>query len=81
MDGLFGADFEINITKTKAESKKLAKKLEQEKRIEENASKYLKSKSLSIQERLDIIKDKVLNVLGKQVENTICIRTLDDFKN
>ena len=81
MDGLFGADFEIDITKTKAEAKKLAKKLEQEKQIEENTSKYLKSKSLSIQERLDIIKDKVLKVLGKQVENTICIRTLDDFKN
>ena len=50
MDGLFGADFEIDITKTKAEAKKLAKKLEQEKQIEENTSKYLKSKSLSIQE-------------------------------
>ena len=81
MDGLFGADFEIDITKTKAEAKKLAKKLEQEKQIEENTSKYLKSKSLSIQERLDIIKDKVLAILGKQIENTICIRTLEDFKN
>ena len=80
MEGLFGTDFEIDITKTKAEAKKIAKKLEQEKQIEENTSKYLKSKSLSIQERLDIIKDKVLNVLGKQVENTICIRTLDEFK-
>ena len=81
MDSLFGEDFNIDITKTKAEAKRIAKQLEKQKLIEEDPEKYLKSKALSLTERLAIIKERVLNVLGKQVENTICIRTLDDFKN
>lgn len=41
--------------------------------------KQLKSKKLSLQDRLDIIKTEVLRVLGKQVENTLVIRDIDSL--
>jgi hypothetical protein len=80
MEGLFGADFEVKIT-PKTDVKKLVKKLdsEQTKATEVNAEKMLKSKKLSLQERLTIIKEKVITTLGKQRHNTVVIRSLNDF--
>ena len=79
MEGLFGADFEINL-ESKSSVKKLVKKLTKEKKTEEiDPEKLLKSKKLSIKERLAIIKDRVIKILGKQIDNTITIRSLDDF--
>ena len=46
---------------------------------EVDSEKLLKSKKLSIQERLAIIKEKVIRVLGKQRLNTVTIRNLNDF--
>lgn len=79
MDSLFGEDFNIDITKTKAEAKRIAKQLEKQKLIEEDPEKYLKSKALSLTERLAIIKERVLKVLGKQRQNTIVIKTKEEF--
>lgn len=79
MDSLFGEDFNIDITKTKAEAKRIAKQLEKQKLIEEDPEKYLKSKALSLIERLAIIKERVLKVLGKQRQNTIVIKTKEEF--
>ena len=83
MEGLFGADFELEITKPKSEVKKLVKKLDAEstKPAEVNAEKMLKSKKLSLQERLAIINEKVIKTLGKQRHNTIVIRSLNDFSD
>ena len=83
MEGLFGADFELEITKPKSEVKKLVKKLDAEstKPAEVNAEKMLKSKKLSLQERLAIIYEKVIKTLGKQRHNTIVIRSLNDFSD
>jgi len=79
MEGLFGTDFEIDITKTKADVKKLAKKLALEKAAEEDPEKFLKSKKLTIHERLAIINERVIKTLGSQRANTVVIKTLDDF--
>lgn len=79
MDSLFGEDFNIDITKTKAEAKRIAKQLEKQKLIEEDPEKYLKSKALSLTERLAIIKERVLKVLGKQRQNTVVIKTKEEF--
>lgn len=81
MEGLFGADFELTITQPKSEVKKLVKKLKPDsiKSAEVNAEKLLKSKKLSLQERLAIINEKVIKTLGKQRHNTVVIRSLDDF--
>ena len=81
MDGLFGADFEIDIGKTKSDVKKLVKKLapEAKKSAKTETEKLLASKKLTIQERLAIITEKVIKTLGSQRTNTIVIRNLDDF--
>lgn len=81
MEGLFGSDFELNVVKSKSDLKKLVKKLdsEQTKPAEVNAEKMLKSKKLSIHERLAIIEEKVIKTLGKQRHNTVVIRSLNDF--
>ena len=83
MEGLFGSDFEVSLTKSKSEVKKLIKKLEVDstKPAEINTEKLLKSKKLSIHERLTIITEKVIKTLGKQRHNTIVIRSLNDFSN
>jgi len=81
MEGLFGDSFNIDITKTKAEVKKLAKKLALEKEAQDNTEKVLKSKKLSLQERLAIIKEKVIHTLGKQADNIIVIKDIQTFSN
>ena len=82
MEGLFGADFEIDI-KTPKSVKKLVKKLDADaiKSTETNVEKMLKSKKLSLQDRLAIINEKVIKTLGKQRHNTLVIRSLNDFSD
>lgn len=83
MDGiesLFGSEFDIQLPKKKADVKKLVKKASTVVQTEaESTAKLLKSKKLSIQDRLNIINTKVLSTLGKQRYNTVVIRSLEDF--
>ena len=80
MEGLFGADFEIDIKQTKADVKKLVKKASGLGRVEKTPEeKLLASKTLSMETRLSIIKEKVLEILGSQRTNTRVIRSLEDF--
>lgn len=76
-DSLFGADFNIELPKPKV--KDLVKKLDAKAMAEADAEKILKSNRLSIHERLGVIKDRVIKILGKQRQNVIVIRSLDDF--
>jgi len=79
MDGnLFGEEFNIEIPKK--DTKELVKKsTPKSAAVGADTEKILKSKKLSIQERLGVIRDKVIKILGKQIQNTVVIRTLDDF--
>ena len=79
MDGnLFGEEFNIEIPKK--DPKELVKKsTPKSAAVGADTEKILKSKKLSIQERLGVIRDKVIKILGKQIQNTVVIRTLDDF--
>ena len=79
--GLFGADFTIDVSKTKTDVKQLLKKIDTTttETVVDNTEKVLKSKKLSIQERLELINDKVIKILGKQRHNTVVIRNLNDF--
>lgn len=81
MEGLFGADFDIDIKQTKTDVKKLVKKAsgEPKKSAESDTEKLLASKKLTIEERLAIIKEKVIKTLGSQRTNTVVIRSLNDF--
>jgi len=79
MEGLFGAEFDLDITSSKSAVKKLVQKSVAAKASETDTEKLLKSKKLSIHERLAIITEKVIKTLGRQRENTVVIRNLDDF--
>ena len=81
MEGLFGADFDIDIKQTKTDVKKLVKKAsgEPKKSAKSDTEKLLASKKLTIEERLAIIKEKVIKTLGSQRTNTVVIRSLNDF--
>ena len=71
------ADYNIDLTKPKPES--LAKKAAAVEEGEIDAAKVLKSKKVSLEEKLAIIKLKVLEVLGKQKKNVVVIKTKEDF--
>ena len=73
------ADFNIDLTKPKPES--LAKKAAIVEEGEVDAAKILKSKKVSLEEKLAIIKLKVLEVLGKQRKNVVVIKTKEEFED
>ena len=72
------ADFNIDLTKPSPE--KLAKKLASTEEGEVDAAKVLKSKKVSLEEKLALIKTKVLEVLGKQRKNVVVIKTKEAFE-
>ena len=73
------AEFNIELNKPKPES--LARKVANPDEGEVDATKVLKSKKVSLAEKLALIKIKVLEVLGKQRKNVVVIKTKEDFEN
>lgn len=80
MASLFGADFEINLSK-KPTAKALLDKLANSEGEDEEASslKILKSKKLTLADKLAVINTRVLTVLGKQKNNVQVITTAEDL--
>ena len=75
---LWGDDFII--PETKKEAKKIISKITKpEETIVKDTSKQLKSKTISLDEKLQIIKDKVYATLGVYIDNTVVIRTKQDY--
>jgi DNA polymerase-1 len=72
------ADFAIELNKPKPE--KLARKAASPEETELDAAKILKSKKVSLAEKLALIKIKVLEVLGKQKKNVVVIKTKEAFE-
>ena len=70
-------EFNIELNKPRVET--LLSKLNGAEESETSAAKMLKSKSLTLEEKLVIIKRKVLEVLGKQRKNVVVIKTKEDF--
>ena len=79
MESLFGDEIELKLKKPKI--KDLVKKaIEEGTELEENTlEKALKSDSLSLDDRLELIKTNVLKILGKQKDNVIVIRDKETF--
>ena len=46
-----------------------------------DAAKVLKSKSLTLEEKLEVIRAKVLEVLGRQRKNVVVIKTKKEFED
>ena len=77
---LFSEEWNIDITKKKVKPEVLAKKIEKpEKVVETDPVKILKSKKVSLAQKLEVIRAKVLEVLGHQRKNVIVIKTQKEF--
>lgn len=83
-DSLWGDEFQIP---EKPKVKDIVKKIKKEKTQsldvddKKSAEKIVKSKKVSIQDKLKIINEEVIRVLGKQSDNIICIRDKETFHN
>lgn len=83
-DSLWGDEFQIP---EKPKAKDIVKKIKKEKTQsldpddKKSAEKIVKSKKVSIQDKLKIINEEVIRVLGKQSDNIICIRDKEIFHN
>ena len=77
IESLWGEDFALPEEKEK--TKKVINKIKKPKEIKVTVEKQIKSKTLSLQERLKIITENVLKILGKQKDNTIVIRSREEL--
>lgn len=69
---LWGAEFNVDAS---TNTKKLLKKIAEPKEPTTSVEKQIKSKKLSLQEKLVIIKENVLKILGKYKDDTLTITT------
>ena len=72
-------DFIVELNKPKPET--LTKKIAKPEETETDPTKILKSKKVSLAEKLALIKIKVLEVLGKQKNNVIVIKDRESFED
>lgn len=84
MAGLFGDEFEIQ-PKT-VNMKKLIQKVNNQTDLTEEEQealdkKKLKSKKISLKERIAIISERVFHVLGKQKDNVLVVKTKEELQN
>ena len=73
LDSLWGEEFKVD--DTKAKTKKTIKKITLSTSSSIDIAKAVKSKSIDIKEKLILVKDKVLSILGKQIDN---VKTIYD---
>lgn len=76
MDSLWGDDF---VVETKEKTKKIINKIAKPKEPKVAVEKQIKSKSISIADRLLIINSNVLSILGKYKENILVIKTYEQL--
>lgn len=72
-------EFNIELNKPKPET--LAKKVNKPEKKEIDSTKILKSKKVSLTEKLALIKIKVLEVLGRQKKNVLVIKDKKTFED
>jgi len=77
MVGLFGEEFEINVPKPKV--KDLVKKTKKTEEAGNSTEKLLKSKKVDIKAKLELVRQEVHKVLGKQQKNVVVIRDILTF--
>lgn len=78
MSNLWGAAFEVNKVSTKKVLEKTAKPKQVE--IVPN-DRLLKSKKVSDKDKIKLIRQEVTRVLGSYTENTLVIKSYDEFKS
>ena len=79
MAGLWGADFDVP---KKEKSKQILDKVKKPKEPKVKTVKdTIKSKSVSVEEKVKLIIDNVYSILGHYKDNTTCITNYDDLVN
>lgn len=77
VDSLWGDEFKLP---EKPKTKKILEKIEKPKRDSNTTTdKVVKSKKISFSDKLSVIKENVYQVLGKQKDNIIVIRNIEDL--
>ncbi len=74
-----GEDFVIELNKPRVDV--LLGKLNNTEGSETKASKVLKSVALTLEDKLNVIERKVIEVLGKQRKNVVVIKTKEEFED
>ena len=74
-DSLWGDEFVLPDEKEK--TKKVINKVSKPKEAKVSVEKQIKSKKISLDEKLELIKNDVLSILGKQIDNVEVIKTRD----
>lgn len=78
-DSLWGEEF--TPVETPKQVKKIVKKISQPKDPKVSVVKTVKSKNISLEDKLKLITDEVMRILGRYKDNTEVIRTYDDLKS
>ena len=76
MDSLWGEEFKLP---EKVKTKKIIDKIKKPKAAKDTVEKQIKSKAVSLDEKLKIITENVLKILGKQINNVIVIKTKEEL--
>lgn len=77
LDSLWGDDFTLPSNENK--TKKILDKISKPKEIQVVKEKAIKSKKISVEEKLSIVKDEIYRVLGKQLDNVEVIYSRERF--
>lgn len=78
-DSLWGEEF--TPVETPKQVKKIVKKISQPKDPKVSVVKTVKSKDIPLEDKLKLITDEVIRILGRYKDNTAVIRTYDDLKS
>ena len=76
-ESLWGEEFDIPDTKEK--TKKIVEKVKKPKEVKAKPEKVLKSKTITLEERLQVIEAEVKRVLAKQIDNILVIKSVEDY--
>lgn len=79
LENLWGEEFELPSQKEQA--KKVLNKISKPKTIKVTTEKTIKSNKISLNEKLKLIEEEVYKVLGKQKDNILCIKDINDLHN
>lgn len=77
VDSLWGEEFSLPDTKTK--TKEIKNKISKPKEVKISIEKQIKSKKITLDEKLALITNEVTQVLGKQKDNILCVKDLKTF--
>ena len=83
IDSLWGEEFVVpDKKKEKEKVKKIKEKIAKPKKVKtekEEITKSIKSKSVSLEHKLELITNEVNRVLGKQKDNVVCLRSREEL--